>query len=67
MDRIKALRETRKCFGKLVTTGIVCIFQVKLMEILINSLMVRIVAISDIEDGCEYAKELSKCLELDLE
>uniref|UniRef100_M3UZD2 Odorant binding protein 5 n=1 Tax=Ips typographus TaxID=55986 RepID=M3UZD2_IPSTY len=41
MDRIKALRDTRKCFGKLVTT--------------------------DIEDGCEYAKELSKCLELDLE
>lgn len=29
--------------------------------------MVGIVAISDIEDGCEYAKELSKCLELDLE
>ncbi|KAL1491399.1 hypothetical protein ABEB36_012001 [Hypothenemus hampei] len=41
IDRIKALRDTRKCFAMLTTT--------------------------DIEDGCEFSTELSKCMELDLE
>nr|UWL63294.1 odorant binding protein 4 [Pagiophloeus tsushimanus] len=41
MDRIKALRDARRCFARLTTT--------------------------DIDDGCEFSKELSKCLELDLE
>ncbi|CAG9760067.1 unnamed protein product [Ceutorhynchus assimilis] len=41
MDRIQALRDARRCFGRLTT--------------------------SDIEDGCEFSKELGKCLELDLE
>ncbi|XP_050304924.1 probable serine/threonine-protein kinase clkA [Anthonomus grandis grandis] len=41
MDRIKVLRDARRCFARITTT--------------------------DIEDGCEFSQELSKCLELDLE
>lgn len=61
LKRIQTLREARRCFSRLSTAGSLnsCTFQ------LTGEYTDELFA--DIDDGCDFSKALSKCLNAELE
>lgn len=65
LNRIQTLREIRKCFARTSTSG--THFILTFMYLIYISTYPHFFLVSDIDDGCEFSKELTMCLNVDIE